>query len=98
MKNNGTNNTGVYKECIDDVMKWHSYSDEEKSKQYSKNHSHEFNIFLYYKDPDFFKATVKPFLSHKMEKTFVDHYLLENYNKLTEYTKIHKLNSLNSLE
>ncbi len=62
------------------------------------NYSHELNLFLYKKDPTFFKAVVLPFLHNKMEKTFIDHYLLQNDAELRQYldrTSLHdKLNFL----
>ena len=57
-------------------MKWATTTNEEKLKHYSKNHCHELNIFIWFKDPVFFAETVKPYLLNKMEKTFVDYYLL----------------------
>lgn len=41
----------------------------------------ELNIFIYFKDKKYFNDIVSPFLENKMEKTFLDHYLLGNYEK-----------------
>lgn len=39
---------------------------------------HELNIFLKLQDTEFFQNVVKPFISNKVEKTFVDLCLLED--------------------
>jgi hypothetical protein len=79
MKVNYTASDGVYKDLIDIAMKWHTYKKEEKNKNYSKNHCHELNIFIFFKDRPYFDEIVRPYLSHKMEKTFIDYYLLGRY-------------------
>lgn len=37
------------------------------------------------KDPDFFESVVRPFLINKMEKTFVDFWLLDMDDALMTY-------------
>ncbi len=69
----------MYKSLSSLVFKWHSKSLDEKCKVYYKSVCHELNFFLCKRDPEFFGAVIKPFLSCKMEKTFVDEYLLQNY-------------------
>ena len=60
------------------VLRWLTMSDDEKRELYSKYACHELNFFISRKDPDFFRSSVKPYLSHKLHKTFLDHYLLED--------------------
>jgi hypothetical protein len=60
--------------------------------------SHEMNLFLFFKDRDYFTATVLPFVSNKMEKSFIDHWILGNYENLIKYSKIEYLLKLNTLE
>lgn len=62
------------------IKKWLKLSAREKDRYYSDYCCNELNIFIKNKDPSYFKNTVKPFLQCKMEKLFVDHYLLENNN------------------
>jgi hypothetical protein len=51
------------------------------------------------RDPDFFTTVVRPFLQCKMEKTFIDHYLLGNFKELIAgYLSYHKLQALNPFE
>lgn len=64
---------------IDNMLKWPSLNNEQKAKTYSEYCSHEFNVFLKLKDTVFFENAVKPFLTNKIEKTFVDYWLL-GYN------------------
>lgn len=59
------------------VTTWPGLKAEEKKALYSKHACHELNVFVYHKDPEFFKATVAPFLASKKDKTFVDRWLLE---------------------
>lgn len=81
MKTTGTNN-GVYKELIPLIMQWPKTKNEDKCKLFSKHMCHELNLFIYFKDRFFFDSTVKPLLECKMEKTFIDYYLLSDYDKL----------------
>ena len=57
---------------------------EEKEKHLSEYWSHEFNFFLKKRDKDFFENTVRRILSSKMEKTIVDYWLLDMYDKVLE--------------
>ena len=43
---------------------------------YDQHACHELHLFLFHKDPAFFAAVVKPLLANKLDKTFVDHWLL----------------------
>ena len=75
---------------------WEDLEPEKKSELYDKYFSHELNFFLYMKDPQFFEATVKPFLACKLEKTFVDKYLIGD--SLSEYFNFVEACKLNTLE
>ena len=67
---------GVFKELGEVFMKWKGYTPQEKHKMYYKHLCHELNIYVYHKDKEYFESIVRPFLESKMEKTFVDYYLL----------------------
>ncbi len=60
------------------VLRWQEMPEEERRSLYTKYACHELNFFLSRKDPDFFHAVVQPYLRHKLHKTFLDHYLLED--------------------
>ncbi|MBF0543156.1 MAG: hypothetical protein HQM08_01920 [Candidatus Riflebacteria bacterium] len=74
------------------ILKWPDLKPEEKKKLYSKYACHELNLFLYKKDPAFFESVIKPFLSDKHDKTFMDNYLigadLSNYLKPWAYERL----------
>ena len=58
------------------LVGWSGLTPERKLELYSKYSCHELNYFLSVKDKPFFKKHVKPYLSNKMHKTFLDKYLL----------------------
>ena len=59
------------------MLKWPTLTAEQKAKTYSEYCSHEYNLFLKLKDEQFFETAVKPFLTNKIEKTFVDYWILD---------------------
>lgn len=58
------------------VTSWPDLKPEEKRALYSKHACHELSVFVYHKDPEFFKAVVAPYLASKKDKTFIDLWLL----------------------
>ena len=54
------------------------------------------SFFLAKKDPEFFRAIVKPYLANKKDKTFLDHWLLED--DLRDYLHPWQHARLNSVE
>ncbi|MEM7231463.1 MAG: hypothetical protein AAF517_04785, partial [Planctomycetota bacterium] len=61
---------------FDFLVGWPKLDDETKLAKYSEFSSHELNYFLYRKDPEFFAAVVQPYLRNKLDKTFLDLWLL----------------------
>ena len=59
------------------ILDWPILDDAEKRAKYSEYASHELNFFLYKKDPEFFQEIVRPYLANKLEKTFLDAWLLD---------------------
>eukprot|EP00053_Salpingoeca_punica_P017888 m.173140 g.173140 ORF g.173140 m.173140 type:complete len:2129 (-) comp17311_c0_seq3:152-6538(-) len=55
---------------------WGSLAPEQKLKHYSEFACHEFNFFVFCRDPAFFEAVVKPFIANKTHKDLVDLFLL----------------------
>lgn len=78
------------------VMNWPKLKPEEKRSLYSKFASHELSFFIAKKDPEFFRTVVKPYLSNKKDKTFLDHYLLDD--DLAEFLQPWKFAQLNIVE
>lgn len=75
---------------------WPSLKPEEKRDEYQKHASHELHVFLYKKDPEFFRTAIRPFLANKKEKQFVDHWLLDD--DLGPYLKPWNFAQLNTFE
>ena len=73
-------------------------SEEDKKKKFSTFFSHELNIFLFFKFPEIFKELAKPILKYKIEKTFIDYFLLNEENLIFQFTQAHKLSCLNAFE
>ncbi|HEY2784395.1 MAG TPA: hypothetical protein VGJ05_05410, partial [Fimbriiglobus sp.] len=78
------------------LVNWPKLKDEDKRAYYSKYACHELHLFLYKKDPEFFKAVVKPYLANKKDKTFLDRWLLEE--DLSDYLTPWKFGRLNAVE
>lgn len=75
---------------------WAEYEKQEKERIYSEKAGNELNLFLYYKDPAFFTSVVQPFLTNKLQKTFLDDYLLGN--SLEKYLPMQAVLQLNPAE
>jgi hypothetical protein len=78
------------------ILNWPKLKLAEKQSLYSQYACHELNFFLAKKDPEFFRALVKPYLANKKDKTFVDHWLLED--DLKEYLQPWQFARLNTAE
>jgi hypothetical protein len=92
-------NEGAYSEMIPEVLKWGTYSEEEKCKVAFKNFSHEFNLFLKLRDPEFFTKVILPLLECKMEKSLEDLYLCDQHKLLvSKYLTLKHLQSLNAFK
>jgi hypothetical protein len=78
------------------LVNWSKLKDEDKRAHYSKYAGHELHFFLFQKDPEFFKAVVKPYLANKKDKTFLDRWLLED--DLAEYLQPWRFGRLNTVE
>eukprot|EP00347_Sterkiella_histriomuscorum_P021579 403333486 len=85
-------------EFIEHLLKWSTYGSEKRAKVYSDFFSHEFNLFLKLKDPQYFDQVVKPFLINKIEKTFVDYWLLNYEDALEQYIPFSRFQELNVFE
>lgn len=77
---------------------WTPLTFEQKLDYYDNFASHELNIFVYFKDNEFFKKIVEPFITNKIKKDFVDYFLLNNEKKLLEYSQPANAEKLSPLE
>ena len=73
---------------FDWVVNWAFFDKEKKLKLYDEFACHEVNLFLRFRDKKFFEEVVAPFISNKIEKTFIDHFLLNNNEKMKEFSTI----------
>ncbi len=78
------------------LMDWPSLTLEARQAFYSEFASHEVNLFLARKDPEFFSETVSAYIANKADKTFVDDWLLGN--DLESYSTPFEFGRLNTLE
>ncbi len=85
------------KAFIDSMLKWHTLKQDQKLKSYSEYCSHDLNLFLFFKDRQFFDAVVRPFLANKMEKTFTDFWLLGNFGRCIEWAGIEAMHTQNGV-
>ena len=68
------------------MRNWQSLSEDEKMKKYDEYACHEINIFVFFKDRQFFDRIVKNFLKNKIEKTFVDYFLIDDFKNLMKFS------------
>lgn len=78
------------------LTSWPSLTEERKAELYSEFACHELHVFLRQKDSGFFEAVVRPYLANKGERTFLDHWLLDE--DLTPYLEPYPYSRLNALE
>ena len=58
------------------LLNWPKLNEDDKRAKYGEFACHELNFFLSRKDKPFFDAVVKPYLTNKKDKTFMDEFLL----------------------
>lgn len=80
------------------LEKWDSLEPEQQLQKYDKYISHEFNLFAYFRYPEFFELVVKEHIINKSEKQLVDYFLLGQYEKLEQYFKPYRLDGISPLE
>ena len=82
----------------DFVKHWELLTAEEKLKHYDKYISHELNLFIYFKDREFFDLVIKSYISNKNEKTIIDHFLLGHKQELEKYLEPVQAEKVNYFE
>ena len=78
------------------VLDWSTLGPAEKQRLYGEHACHELHFFLHQKDPEFFAAVVRPHLANKLNKKFLDHWLLGE--DLTQYLEPWAFGRLNVVE
>ncbi|CAK89612.1 unnamed protein product (macronuclear) [Paramecium tetraurelia] len=77
---------------------WNGKNLEEKLKLYNNSQSDEFNLFLHFKDPAFFEIYILGYIRNKIEKSFIDQFLLKNVSYLSQRVSSGRFTQLNALE
>ena len=70
------------------------FNEEEFLEKYNEVCGHEVNLFLYFKYPKIFNKYVKDIIKYKFEKTFIDYFLLDDYETLIQYLTPLKIKTL----
>lgn len=78
------------------LTRWNELTLEQKLMCYDEYVCNELNFYVYRKDVEFFSEVVQPLLASKVQKSFMDKYLLDM--DLADYTSVVKYTSLNTLE
>ena len=80
------------------ILTWPDLKDEQKREKWSRYACHELAFFLYHKDRPFFDKVILPYLKNKKDKTFMDHYLLNNEQALKTFADPWSYRRLNAAE
>ena len=67
------------------LKQWPTYTETQKLKKHDEMACHEINVWIKFKDPDFFAQHIKPYIESKLFKTFIDYYLLNDMTALRSY-------------
>ncbi|MCO8124971.1 hypothetical protein NHH03_24760 [Stieleria sp. TO1_6] len=94
----------LYRSLVDDdrlddfqvLGRWHTLTTPQKLQHYSELASHELHLFLRMHDQPFFESVIKPYLSNKKEKQFLDHWLLGD--DLSQYATLWRYQQLSAVE
>ncbi|MAF67105.1 MAG: hypothetical protein CMJ84_15785 [Planctomycetes bacterium] len=78
------------------LLEWPELDEAARRSLYSRYACHELHLFLWRKDRAFFDSVVRPFLAHKVDRTFVDRWLLGE--DLTAYLEPWGFAQLNVME
>ncbi|ORZ25651.1 hypothetical protein BCR42DRAFT_485784 [Absidia repens] len=82
---------------FDVLRRWATLEHGEKLKTHDKMNSYELNLWIKCKDVDYFNTNIKPFIKSKIQKTFMDDYLIDA--DLTKYaTDLYLFHQLNVAE
>lgn len=79
-----------------DLLRWPELDAAERRAFYDEFACHELHLFLHQKDPAYFAEVIRPYLAHKLDQTFLDHWLLND--DLTNYWQPWEFSQLNVVE
>jgi hypothetical protein len=71
---------------------------DQKLEKYEEFMGHELNVFLYFKDVDFFSQFVSNHIEHKSSKQMIDHFLIGDVAEVKNHMRVNNLDNLSILE
>eukprot|EP01083_Nonionella_stella_P005954 17194_1 len=80
------------------LLHWDDLTEIEKQRKVNKYLSHEMNLYLYCKHRQFFDDKIKPFIQNKLQKTFMDYWLLSDLDALFTFSSFGRFHQLNAAE
>ena len=80
------------------VQQWNSLNKATKDFYFGEYFSYELSFFIKRRDRDYFENVVRRFIGNRLEKSFVDFYLLDDDKAVLEYKSQGRLNLLNAFE
>ena len=64
------------------LLNWNSFDIDIKKEIYDRECCHELNVFIRFKDEEFFNNVVRKYIKNKINKTFVDYCLLSEVKEV----------------
>ncbi|CAD8169655.1 unnamed protein product [Paramecium pentaurelia] len=83
---------------INQLLKWNQETIQSQHKFYNQHQCDELNLFLYFKDPAYYETYISKYISNKIEKSFIDYFLLQDQIVLNKYSQVTLFKQLNALE
>ncbi|CAD8117145.1 unnamed protein product [Paramecium sonneborni] len=83
---------------ISNMLRWNIETFEFQQKFYNQYQCDELNLFLYFKDTGFFETVIRNHIKNKIEKSFIDYFLLQDHAALQQYEQVQQFQQLNGLE
>lgn len=80
------------------LRNWGELEFSEMMKYIDENFSYELIFFIYKSDKDLFDSIILPFIKCKVEKNFLDYYLMEEHEMMQQYLIPTKLSTLTCFE
>lgn len=63
------------------LLRWDKLTFDEKNKYYDEFASNELNLFIFFKDQDYFENVIYPYLQNKLSRNLFDKFLLNEPTK-----------------
>ncbi|CAK83775.1 unnamed protein product (macronuclear) [Paramecium tetraurelia] len=83
---------------LSELLKWDKETSQFQQKFYNQYQCDELNLFLFMKDARFFETVILNHIKNKIEKSFIDSFLLQDHLALSKYEQVQLFQQLNALE